>query len=189
MKKIFAYILVSLMLFTFISCRTDSVIEKNPTWSAVGDSTAETPAESYKTGNQDIIDSDKTKESTEYEERISDMYLYINGNKLKVTLAENAAVDALIEILNQGDITYTASDYGGFEKVGSLGHSLPSDNSQITTQSGDVILYSGNQVVLFYGSNTWSYTRLGKIEGYREDELRTLLSAGEGDIQVKISLK
>ncbi|MDE7182259.1 MAG: hypothetical protein K2O41_04405, partial [Clostridia bacterium] len=76
-------------------------------------------------------------------EEITEMYLTINENKVKVTLAENSAVDALVEILKNGDIVYTADDYGGFEKVGALGHTLPTSNSQITTEAGDVILYSG----------------------------------------------
>ena len=132
---------------------------------------------------------DETEKPVEDKNEVTAMYLYINGNKLEVTLAENCAVTALIGILKQGDITYTADDYGGFEKVGSLGHSLPTDNSQITTDAGDVILYAGNQIVLFYGSNSWSYTRLGKINGYFVSELRTLLGAGNGSIQVRISLK
>ncbi|MDE6105037.1 MAG: hypothetical protein K2G38_05100 [Clostridia bacterium] len=116
------------------------------------------------------------------------MYLTINENKVKVTLAENSAVEALVEILKKGDIVYTADDYGGFEKVGALGHTLPTSNSQITTEAGDVILYSGNQIVIFYGSNSWSYTRLGKIEGYSVSELRNFLAAGQGSVQVTISL-
>ena len=120
---------------------------------------------------------------------ITAVYLYINGNKAEVTLAENKATLALVEILEQGDITYTADDYGGFEKVGQLGHSLPTENSQITTEAGDVILYSGNQIVLFYGSNSWSYTRLGKINGYSVSELRAFLCAGDGSVQVRISLE
>lgn len=123
------------------------------------------------------------------QEEITIMYLYINENKLEVTLAENSAVDALVEILKNGDITYTANDYGGFEKVGSLGHTLPASDSQITTEAGDVMLYSGNQLVLFYGSNLWSYTRLGKINGYSVSELKTLFCAGSGSVQVRISLK
>lgn len=122
-------------------------------------------------------------------EEITNMYLTVNGNKLEVTLAQNSAVDALVEILKNGDITYTADDYGGFEKVGSLGHTLPASNSQITTEAGDVILYSGNQIVLFYGSNSWSYTRLGKINGYSASELSALLGAGQGSVHVTISLK
>lgn len=121
-------------------------------------------------------------------EEITKMYLTINGNKAEVTLAENSSVNALVGILKHGDIVYTAEDYGGFEKVGSLGHTLPTENTQITTEAGDVILYSGNQIVLFYGSNEWSYTRLGKINGYSAEELKTLLAAGKGSVQVTISL-
>ena len=127
--------------------------------------------------------------SPEEDEEITEMYITINGNKLEVSLAENSSVDALIERLKDGDITYTADDYGNFEKVGSLGFSLPTNNSQITTEPGDVILYSRNQIVLFYGSNSWSYTRLGKISGYSTADLRTLLGAGKGSMQVTISLK
>ena len=122
-------------------------------------------------------------------EEITEMFLTINGNKLEVTLAENPAVDALVEILKQGDIVYTAEDYGGFEKVGALGHSLPTSNSQITTVAGDVVLYNGDNIVIFYGSNSWSYTRLGKIEGRSVEELSSFLCAGEGNVEVTISLE
>lgn len=123
------------------------------------------------------------------EQEVTKMYITINGNKLEVTLENNSSVTALVERLKQGDVKYTATDYGDFEKVGGLGFSLPTNNSQITTQAGDVILYSGNQIVLFYGSNSWSYTRLGKIEGYSAQELRTLLGAGNGSVEVTISLQ
>ena len=122
------------------------------------------------------------------QKEITEMYITVNGNKLKVTLDENSSVAALVEVLKKGDIVYTADDYGGFEKVGGLGFSLPTNNVEITTQPGDVILYSGNQIVLFYGSNTWSYTKLGKIEGYSVSELRVLLGAGSGSVQVTVSL-
>lgn len=132
------------------------------------------------------IDSLNIKPATEQE--VAKMYITVNGNKLEVTLAKNAATDALVKRLKQGSITYTANDYGGFEKVGSLGFGLPDDDTEITTQAGDVILYSGNQIVLFYGSNSWSYTRLGRIEGYSAAELRSLLGAGSGNVQITISL-
>lgn len=125
----------------------------------------------------------------EDKEEINKMFITINGNKLEVALAENSATAALVEILKQGDIVYTANDYGGFEKVGALGHTLPASDTDITTQAGDVILYLSNQIVLFYGSNSYSYTRLGKINGYSASELRTMLGAGEGNVQVTISLK
>lgn len=132
---------------------------------------------------------DSTEDTTKGDEEMSikEMYIYVNEHKLTVTLAENVAVKELVKILQNDDITYTASDYGGFEKVGSLGRSLPTDNSQITTSAGDVVLYSGNQIVIFYGSNSWSYTRLGKISGYSNSELRSVL--GSGNVNIRLSLK
>lgn len=122
-------------------------------------------------------------------EIVTKMFVTVNGNKLEVTLAENSSVDALVEILRQGDITYTANDYGGFEKVGDIGHTLPQNNTQITTQAGDVILYQGRSICLYYDTNSWNFTRIGKIDGYSATELRTLLSAGSGSVQVVISIK
>ena len=93
------------------------------------------------------------------------LYITIDGKTLSVELVDNAATQTLVAALQEGDITYEAHDYGGFEKVGALGRSLPTNDTQTTTQAGDVILYSGNQIVLFYGSNSWSYTRLGECHG------------------------
>ena len=112
----------------------------------------------------------------------------VSGKKLPVKIEDNEATKALVAALSEASITYEAHDYGGFEKVGALGLTLPANNSQITTQPGDVILYSGNQIVLFYGSNTWSYTRLGKIQYESLDELKSFLKAGEGIISVTLSL-
>ena len=97
-------------------------------------------------------------------------------------LPEPVVPDSPQEEKNEGQ------DYGGFEKVGPLGRTLPSSDTQITTQAGDVILYSGNQIVLFYGSNSWSYTRIGRMEYNSLNELKSFLKAGEGDISVTLSL-
>lgn len=112
----------------------------------------------------------------------------VSGKSLPVKIVANEATKALVAALREASITYEADDYGGFEKVGPLGRSLPTGNAQITTQPGDVILYSGNQIVLFYGSNSWSYTRIGKIEYGTLDELKSFLKAGEGKIKVTLSL-
>lgn len=116
------------------------------------------------------------------------IHITVSGTTLPVSIEDNVATRALVEALRKSSISFTASDYGGFEKVGSLGRSLPAGNSQITTQAGDVVLYNGSSIVLFYGSNTWSYTRLGKIKYSTLDELKTFLKAGAGDISVKLSL-
>ena len=112
----------------------------------------------------------------------------VSGKTLPVKIENNDATKALVAALRTASITYEAQDYGGFEKVGNLGRTLPTSNAQITTQAGDVILYSGNQLVLFYGSNSWSYTRIGKIEYGTLDELKSFLQAGQGNITVTLSL-
>ncbi len=112
----------------------------------------------------------------------------VSGKSLPVVLDKNKAAEALVAALSEAPITYEADDYGGFEKVGALGRSLPANDTQITTQAGDVILYSGNQIVLFYGTNSWSYTRIGKMEYSTLDELKSFLKAGQGIINVTLSL-
>ena len=116
------------------------------------------------------------------------MYITINGQTQSVTLVENAATKTLVEKLQQAPVTVTLNSSGGFEIWGALGFSLPTSNQQITAQPGDVILYSGSNICIFYGSNSWSYTRLGKIDGLSESELRTFLKAGESNISVTLSL-
>ena len=114
--------------------------------------------------------------------------LTVSGKTLPVKIEDNAATKALVAALLEASITYEADDYGGFEKVGPLGRSLPTSNTQISTQPGDVILYSGNQIVLFYGTNSWSYTRIGKMEYGTLDDLKAFLKAGQGKISVTLSL-
>ena len=115
------------------------------------------------------------------------LYITIGNQTLPMTLVKNNATEALMAALAANPITYEADDYGGFEKVGALGMSLPTNNQQLTTQAGDVILYSGNQIVLFYGSNSWSYTRLGRIEYESLEQLKSFLKAGQGRVSVTLS--
>ena len=113
------------------------------------------------------------------------MMVQVGGSTFTATLEENTAVDALVEMMEQEPVTIQMSDYSGFEKVGPLGTSLPTSNQQTTTQAGDIVLYQGNQIVMFYGSNSWSYTRLGHIDdltGWEE-------ALGGGDVTVTFSLE
>lgn len=116
------------------------------------------------------------------------IFITIDDKTLPVTLLDNEATRTLVATLSQNDITYVARDYGGFEKVGALGQSLPASDTQTTTQAGDVVLYNGNQVVIFYGSNSWSYTRLGRIDYSSQTELEAFLKAGQGNVTVTLSL-
>ncbi len=185
MKKLPIAFLALLMLFAFAAC-TDKTTDTPSVETEQGETQSGEAERPCDTEQPNDNEPDETEPDNK---EITTMYIYINDNKLEVTLAKNSSTDALAEILKKGDIIYTADDYGGFEKVGDLGRTLPTENSRITTQAGDVILYSGNQIVLFYGSNTWSYTRLGKINGYSASELRALLGAGKGSARVRISLK
>lgn len=112
----------------------------------------------------------------------------IDGQTRTVTLADNNATQALVEALRQQSITYEAHDYGGFEKVGALGRSLPTSNRQITTSPGDIVLYNGDQLVIFYGSNSWSYTPIGTIDDATVSQLKDFLKAGQGNVSVELSL-
>lgn len=116
------------------------------------------------------------------------MYITIGEQTQSVTLVDNAATRALVEKLQQAPVSVTLNSSGGFEIWGALGFSLPTSNQQLAAQPGDVILYNGSNICLFYGSNSWSYTRLGKIDGLSESELRTFLKAGESNITVMLSL-
>ena len=118
---------------------------------------------------------------------VSTMNITINGKTVSCQLVENSSTRALLAQLEKENITYEADDYGNFEKVGYIGFNLPQNNENITTTAGDVILYQGNNICLYYGSNSWSFTRLGKIEGMSKDELKTFLNAGEGSVKVTLS--
>lgn len=104
-----------------------------------------------------------------------------------ITTGDEAAA-ALTYRLAEGDVTVSADDYGGFEKVGGLGFSLPQGDERLTAQAGDVMLYMGNQIVFFYGGNSYSYTRLGYIAGLSPQHLREFLCAGEGKVHITLSL-
>ena len=114
------------------------------------------------------------------------MQMKINDTPVTVAWEDNESVSALKE-LAANDLTIQMSMYGGFEQVGSIGQRLPSSDVQTSTSSGDIVLYSSNQLVVFYGSNSWAYTRLGHITDKTPEEMRTLLS--NGDVTITLSMK
>ena len=112
------------------------------------------------------------------------MKLVIGDTEVSVSWEQNAAVADLEEVVNEEPIAIEMSMYGGFEQVGSIGRNLTRNDKQTTTAPGDLVLYNGNQLVVFYGSNSWSYTRLGKIQNLSEAELEELLSNGDVTITI-----
>ena len=111
----------------------------------------------------------------------------VNGNKLTASLADSTAAKELAEKLKAGSVTVTLNEYGGFEKVGDLPWSLTKSDKQVSTEPGDIMLYQGDQMTIFYNSNSWSYTKLGHIDNITQEELKALF--GEGDITVTLSVK
>ncbi len=110
-----------------------------------------------------------------------------SGNHtLTATLADNSSAKAFAELLSNGPVTVDMQDYGNFEKVGDLPSSLPRNDTSITTEPGDIILYQGNKITIYYNTNSWSFTRLGKVEGVTHAELKKIL--GKGNVTAVFTL-
>ena len=122
---------------------------------------------------------------TQEEVRDMKITMTVNEKELSVTLADTAAAQELAEKVSEGAVTVSLSEYVGFEKVGKLPWALTRSDESIDTKPGDIMLYQGNQMTVFYGTNSWSYTRLGRIDDVTAQELETLF--GEGDITVTLS--
>ncbi|MCI8548747.1 MAG: hypothetical protein HFJ38_07705 [Bacilli bacterium] len=127
-----------------------------------------------------------TMNHEENNEVAKEMYIKVNNRILTATLENNSSVNALIEKLEQDDITIDMKDYANFEKVGELGFSLPRNDKQIATEVGDIILYQGNSITIYYDTNSWNFTKLGKINNITQKELKDIL--GSGDATVTLSL-
>ena len=142
--------------------------------------------ESGKPAAQDSSDDILIEPDESEEEQMSMMRMKINGTPVTVAWEDNESAAALKE-LAAGGLEIRMSMYGGFEQVGSIGQRLPASDVQTTTSSGDIVLYSGSQLVVFYGSNSWAYTRLGHITDKTPEEMRALL--GSGDVTVTLSVE
>lgn len=133
------------------------------------------------------IKSASAKSTIKTVEKAKYIKLTVNGHVLTVKLENNKATTALMDKLKKGNIKINAKEYGGFEKVGELGFSLPTSDKYIKTSSGDLVLYNGDEVSLFYNSNSWEYTKLGKVQNVDSKTLKNIL--GTGDATFVLSLK
>ena len=124
--------------------------------------------------NQNIAD-----QTVEIEKEKEDMNLklFIDEKQVPVIWEDNESARALFEYVENNPLTIDMNMYGGFEQVGSLGINLPTDDHNMVTEAGDIVLYNGNQIVIFYGSNSWSYTKLGKVENADADYMKQLLGS------------
>ncbi len=186
MTKIISFILaVFTAIYMFVSCgrlpgRGDEEPSTAPETSAAAQTEPVTSETNLETESKTEIE---TETETEAKPVSKTLRLYINGEEMPVTWENNESAAALAELSAQG-MSVEMSRYGGFEQVGSLGASLPKNDKQTTASSGDIMLYQGNQIVIFYGSNSWAYTRLGHINLSRT-EMTRLLSDSDAQISLK----
>ena len=113
--------------------------------------------------------------------------IHVNDTTFTATLEENSSAKAFAEFLAQGDMTLDMRDYGSFEKVADLPRSFPRNDKQIDTDAGDIILYQGNSITIYYDKNSWNFTRLGKIDNVNKIRLKQIL--GDGNATVTFSVK
>lgn len=147
---------------------------------------SESPTGSTPPPSQSVVshpeNSHPQDESSDQEEAM--LKITVGDQELLATFADNSSAEEFRELLSQGPVTISMEDYGGFEKVGPLGTTLTRNDTRIVTQPGDVILYQGNQITIYYGTNTWNFTRLAKIN----DSTNLKAKLGAGTVQVTFSL-
>lgn len=176
MKRAAILLILPALLLSFAACGDKT---PEPTETAAPPISSEETATTKEPEKQDDPQDDLEEEV--------DLKMMIGETAVKVEWEDNESVKALLELAKGGPLTVQMSMYGGFEQVGSLGTSLPRNDAQTTTQAGDIVLYSGDQIVVFYGSNSWAYTRLGHITDKTAGELAELL--GHGDVTITLSVE
>ena len=199
MKKITAVLLIAVCCVLFSACssegsKTETTAQTAQPTTSEGTTaaittqptanTTTTPAPETTAFNEQETQ-DQSVEQAEQAVQVSALQMTIGDTPVSVDWEDNESVEALKDLCSNQPLTIQMSMYGGFEQVGSIGADLPQNDEQTTTSSGDIVLYSGDQIVVFYGSNTWAYTRLGHIADKTQAELNELLS--NGNITVTLS--
>ncbi len=180
MRKFVASLIVTVMLVSLTACGNKNAQDVKPIKESEVTENGETAAADNEPAPEETVG------STEHMED-STMKITAGDTTFMATLADNSSAEALKELLAEGSLTINMSDYAGMEKVGSIGTSLPRNDEQISIGAGDIILYQGNSLVIYYDTNLWNFTRIGKIEGVTREEL--LDAFGSGDVTVTFSLE
>ena len=192
-KIITAFLVVCMLLICLSACGSGNTTPMSDTVSQPEDTSKkadeQTSAETTISTAESKPEETQSETGTETEEEPAMMTLTmkIGDTTVAVDWEENDSVKALMDLVKDRPLTIQMSMYGGFEQVGSLGTSLPRNDVQTTTQAGDIVLYSGNQIVVFYGSNSWSYTRLGHITDKSAEQMKELL--GKTDVALTLSVE
>ncbi len=190
-RKIGVILFVLVMLVSVTACGQTETKKESQAGSQETEPVTLTASEDAETVNEagEVTTESEAGETeivqdNEPEQEADTMVLTINGEVVSVEWEDNESVKALMELVSKESLSIRMSMYGGLEQVGSIGTSLPRNDVQTTTEAGDIVLYSGNQIVVFYGSNSWAYTRLGRITDKNEDELAKML--GKEDVTISI---
>lgn len=168
-------------VYLFVQVRHDQTIELKQDNSIIKEDTTRLDNSKPTEQSNEVV-----KESGE-EISMEEFIIEVNGQELIVKVEDNSSSQALLEKLKEGNITIDANDYNKFEKVGELGFNLPTNNKSITTKPGDVILYQGSSICLYYNTNTWNFTKLGEVINVDANELIHIL--GDGDVTMILKLK
>ena len=190
-RKIGVILFVLVMLVSVTACGQTETTKESQAGSQEKEPVTLTASEDTETVNEagEVTTESEAGETeivqdNEPEQEADTMVLTINGEVVSVEWEDNESVEALMDLVSKEPLSIQMSMYGGFEQVGSIGTSLPRNDIQTTTEAGDIVLYSGDQIVVFYGSNSWAYTRLGRITDKDEDELAKML--GKEDVTISI---
>jgi hypothetical protein len=177
-KSVISIFLVITLILLISGCGKQSISESN------GGTTDDSVEEAeMKTTPSNLSETDVNEGKQEKTEAI--LQMKIGDTVVRVEWEDNESVQALKDLCSDEPLVIQMSMYGGFEQVGSIGTSLPRNDRQITTREGDIVLYSGNQIAVFYGSNSWAYTRLGHITNQDATSIAELL--GNGDVTITVS--
>ena len=198
MKKIITIIFCLALMSFLVSCKSNNELStSNNTTSITSNITTSNTSNITTSITSNITTSNTSNNTTsitttmetttkmEDEKMNKELKLKIDSVEVSVSWEDNDSVKSLMNLAEDG-LEINMSKYGGFEQVGSIGATLPSNDSRITTNPGDIMLYSSNQIVVFYGSNTWAYTKLGHIN-LTKNELVELL--GNKDVKLTINFK
>ncbi len=194
-QKIYALLFAAFLLFGFAACSSQKFVngqtadtvravkaEEIPDTASLEDVSAET-------GTCSEEGYDGRQSTPQEEEKVDQKQFYITVGETIFTAAfcDNSSAEAFRELLAENPLTIKMHDYGNFEKVGEIGSTLPANDERITTEPGDVILYLGTSITIYYDTNSWNFTRLGKIYDVTKEEL--LAAFGDGDVTVTFSIE
>ena len=204
-RGVAAYVLITAMTVFLLGCEnsktgaasgTEAAAEEISSSALTGDQqqvvdesvnvTNEESSSEELSSEEQITGSDSEGQTAE-EEAVKTLQMKIADTVVEVAWEDNESVEALRKLCEEEPLTIEMSMYGGFEQVGSIGSNLPRNDVETTTSAGDIVLYSGNKMVVFYGSNSWAYTRLGHITDQDEAGMTQLLS--NGDVTITVSLE